>query len=52
MQNDILTLLIDNPNRVIDQVLCDECGPKKAEEGYKVTKICDGCGAERTLSFF
>ena len=52
IQTDILTLLIYNPNRVIDQVLCDKCGPKDDEEGYTVTRNCEGCGTERTLTFF
>ena len=51
-QTDILTLLIDNPDRVIDQVLCNTCGPKEDEEGYTVTRACEGCGTERTLTFF
>ncbi|TVY71362.1 hypothetical protein LSUE1_G006989 [Lachnellula suecica] len=54
-QADIMLALFDSPIRPLERValeLCEECGPRDENDGYKATMDCKSCGAEKTLEFY
>jgi hypothetical protein len=53
-QRDIMFMMVERAGRLVFAVreeLCDHCGPRSEDDGYKVTIACKGCGADKTVEF-
>jgi hypothetical protein len=47
-------MLVEYPGRpvqVLTQELCEDCGTRNEDDGYKISVACKGCGTDRALCF-